>query len=197
MGQLPRAMNEYLAQTPPGVWVDVLALLLLLAGIWQGKRRGLKAECVSALAFLASAVLVWWLHPYLREWMHAKNLWGASAHVLRIAILIITALLFCLTSLVASTLLNLVFPLNLEPATDHALGLFPGIIRGAAYVLIASLLLLLLPAEKRAPILETSHVGLFILPHLPLEKIPANIWDIPTINAEEYWLLQPSPDPEP
>ena len=190
-------MNEYLAQTPPGVWVDVLALLLLLAGIWQGKRRGFKAECVGGAAFLASAALVWWLHPHLTEWMHEKNLWGASAHVLRVAILIITALLFFALSLVASTLLNLVISVNLEPATDHALGLFPGIIRGASYVLIASFLLLLLPAEKRAPFLETSHVGLFILPHIPIEKIPANIWNNPTINAEEYWLLQPSPDPEP
>jgi len=192
-------MNEYLAQTPPGVWVDVLALLLLLAGIWQGKRRGFKAECVSGLAFIASAVAVWWLHPHLREWMYDKNLWGASAHVLRIAILIITALLFFIISLVAGTLLNIIIPLNLEPATDHALGLFPGILRGAAYVLIASFLLRLLPAEKRAPILETSHVGLFILPHIPIEKIPANIWERDSsdekINEEKYWNFSPPLEP--
>ncbi len=178
-------MIDYLRAVPPGVWVDLLALFLLLLGIWQGKRHGLKAECVRAIAFLAAIALMWTLYPAMHQWFTAKNVWNAPPFVLRSAMLIVTGLLVFILSFIAGTLFNFLIPFKFSPETDHALGLFPGLIRGVAYVFVALLFIAFLPADKLETIKQHSCVGRFILPRLSLDQFPAQLKSLaPETHAE-------------
>ena len=168
-------MTEHFLSIPAGVWVDILALFLLLVGIWQGKHRGFKAECIGAVAFLAATALVWWLHPHISQWVATQNIWQVQPHALRGAMFIVTCILFFILALAAASVFNIAIPGKLEPETDRALGLFPGLLRGIAYALAALLVVGSLSAETKEKILKTSHVGRHVLPRLSLEKIPAQL----------------------
>ena len=169
---------------PAGVWVDLLVLFLLLLGVWQGRRNGLKAEVVRAIAGFAAIVMVWFLHPVASRWMVAHNVWDVAPIAIRIALLIASGILFFILTILAGTFFSFIVPAGFSPEADHALGALPGLVRGALYAAVALLLIAFLPARTQTAIRENSHAGRFILPRLALDKLP------PPLNA-----LAPPKDP--
>lgn len=167
------AAADFLAAIPAGLWVDIALLLLLCLGVWQSMRRGFKAELLGTLAFLAATLVIWLLYPRIHHWVVNENVWRQGILVLRIALLLIITGLFFLISRASLLLFGLLLNFEIQPATDRALALFTGLIRGAAYGLIALLLIFtFVPPGHLEDIRANSFTGRHLLPRFDLEKLP-------------------------
>lgn len=122
--------------------VDVLLVLVLLAGVWMGWRQGFLSGAAQLAALIASLAIAFIGYPIPARWLEAQDLevWAMPLSFLG---------LFVLARVVLGLLTGLA--LSAVPARAHAhgsnraLGLFPGAVQGLINASVVAALLLVLP----------------------------------------------------
>lgn len=145
--------------------IDVILILIILLGIWNGISKGFFAGMAGLISWLGSLLLTFWLYRYIARFFEANivaNVWTTPLSFL-ITLLIVGSI----SSLLAGKILGTIPPSAHRHQLNKLFGFIPGVVVGTLYAAITAALLLLLPlsetltAHTRAsPIAQQLTVGL-------------------------------------
>ncbi|OQP53769.1 CvpA family protein [Niastella populi] len=129
-------------------WVDILLLIVVAYGIWDGWQKGFILELLYLLSLVISIAVTFLLYPYptifINKYIPALGSWA-----LPFAFIITYVLMRVLTNLLTNKTLHRI-PAETHDRWDNKfLGMLPGFLNGVAHAVIVAALLLALPISNK------------------------------------------------
>jgi uncharacterized protein YkwD/uncharacterized membrane protein required for colicin V production len=128
-------------------WVDVLLLIIVVYGIWDGWQKGFILELLYLLSLVISIAVTFLLYPYPTIFIN-KYIPSLGSWALPLAFIVTYVLMRVLTNLLTNRTLHNI-PVEAHGRWDNKfLGMVPGFLNGVAHAVIAAALLLALPISN-------------------------------------------------
>jgi len=124
-------------------YIDILLGLVVLFCIWMGWQRGFIISATNLLVLAVGLTLTFLFYPYLNRFL--ANNFRLGVYTLPMAFLLTFVVLSTILSIIASKIIHS-FPAQAHMHTaNRAMGMIPGLVRGALYAIVFSALLLSIP----------------------------------------------------
>jgi uncharacterized protein YkwD/uncharacterized membrane protein required for colicin V production len=128
-------------------WVDILLLLIVAYGIWDGWQKGFIMELLYLLGLVVSIAATFLIYPYPTIFIN-KYIPSLGAWALPLAFVVTYVLMRVLTNLLTNKTLHKI-PVDAHGRWDNKfLGVIPGFFNGVAHAVIIAALLLALPISN-------------------------------------------------
>jgi uncharacterized protein YkwD len=128
-------------------WVDVLLLLIIAFGVWDGWRKGFILELLYLLGLIVSIVATFFLYPYPTALVN-KYLPVLGAWALPLSFVFTYVILRLITNAITNRILHDI-PVNAHyNGMNRFLGLLPGFVNGVIHAIIFAALFLALPISN-------------------------------------------------
>lgn len=142
-------MKETVSQL---TWVDWVAFLAVLRGIWVGYRSGLFPELLRIVAYLATVLVTFYYHEMLAQYLTLKtflNLTSATA----VSFCVLLVALFGITKLITTVILKVV-KAGSGGVVYKLLGVAVGVCR---WIMLLSLFFMLIDYSPLSPLKTDIH----------------------------------------
>jgi len=152
---------------PPLSLVDILAMAIILLGIFRGVRIGLSGEIARLVALLAGLALGLYAYEPIAAWTVAQT--GLTGLTAAIPAFALTAALAVLAMALLRAVLAGVIRFVVRDDFDRAGGGVAGFITSALFVLLVFLAMQMLPGNTRLyhAFADRSVIGTMIAPRVP------------------------------
>ncbi|HEY8896886.1 MAG TPA: CvpA family protein [Niastella sp.] len=128
-------------------WVDILLLVIVVYGIWDGWQKGFILELLYLLGLVISIAATFLLYPYPTTFVN-KYFPALGSWALPLSFIVTYVLMRVLTNWLINKTLRKV-PVEVHGRWDNKfLGMVPGFLNGVAHAVIVAALLLALPISN-------------------------------------------------
>ena len=128
-------------------WVDLLLILIIAFGVWDGWRKGLILELLYLLGLIISIVATFFLYPYLNRVVN-KYIPLLGAWALPLTFVVTYVLMRIITNALTNRILSDI-PVDAHyQGANKFLGIIPGFCNGVIHAVIMAALLLALPISN-------------------------------------------------
>ena len=128
-------------------WVDLLLLLIIAYGVWDGYKKGFILELLYMVGLIISIVITFLIYPYLTA-LISKYIPYLGAWALPLAFVVTYVLLRLLTNALTNKILNDIPARAHYEGVNKAFNIIPGLLNGAIHAVILAALLLALPISN-------------------------------------------------